>query len=247
MIGTILMIFIAGIMILGCASEKTEEPAPQVKPAEVQTKVAEVGGLQPASLQESMPEVAAGAPAAPSTQKNKLPEIVTIRLTPRLVYPGAKVKAEPESRDEDGDTVSFYYDWKRNDDLLTGEILDEIGTTGFKKGDFITVTITPHDGKERGKPRRSLPLIVANRPPEITSSSPSDLSNGKYIYEVKAADPDGDKLSFSIEGAPSGMTIDSATGAIRWDVPQPGTYNIKIEVSDGDAKAFQGFELSTTK
>ncbi|MBM2838141.1 MAG: hypothetical protein HW415_766, partial [Deltaproteobacteria bacterium] len=217
------------------------------KPAEVQTKVAEVGGLQLPSLQEYRSDMMAAAPAGPSTPKNKLPEIVTIRLTPRLVYPGTKVKAEPEARDEDADTVSYYYEWKRNDDLLTGEMLDEIGTIGFNRGDFITVTVTPYDGKEKGKPRRSLPLIVANRPPEITSSAPSELSNGIYIYEVKAADPDGDKLTFSIEGAPSRMTIDSATGTIRWDGLQPGTYNIKIEVSDGDAKAFQGFELSLTK
>lgn len=249
MVRLVYLIIICGIMTLGCSSEKIEAPAPQAKPSEVQTKVAEVGDVQPPSLQESRHEVAAAAPAlaTPSTPKNKLPEITTIRLKPRLVYPGTKVKAEPEARDEDGDTVSYYYEWKRNDDFLAGEMLDEIGTTGFKKGDFITVTVTPHDGKEKGKPRRSLPLIVANRPPEITSSAPSELSNGIYKYEVKAADPDGDKLSFSIEGAPSGMTIDSATGTIQWDVPQPGTYSIKIEASDGDAKAFQGFELSLTK
>lgn len=209
------LIFIVCIITLGCTSRKVEEPAPQAKPAEVQTKVAEGGGVQPPTLQESRPEAVSAAPTTPSAPKNKLPEIVTIRLTPRLVYPGTKVKAEPEARDEDGDTVSYYYEWKRNDDVLSGEMLDEIGTDGFKKGDFITVSVTPYDGKEKGKPRRSLPLVVANRPPEITSSAPSELSKGIYIYEVKAADPDGDKLSFSIEGAPSGMTIDSVTGTVR--------------------------------
>ena len=252
MVRYVFFLFITGLIASGCSSEKVEAPAPQPKVDEVRAKAAE-GGQQPSVGQESRSAVAGVGILPGISSKNKLPEIVTIKLSPRLVYPGAKVKAEPEAKDEDGDTVSYYYEWKRNDEVLTGEILDEIDTAGFKKGDFITVTVTPYDGKEKGKPRRSLPLIVANRPPEITSSPPSELSNGKYIYEVKATDPDGDNLTYSLEGGPPGMAIDPATGVIRWDGPQRADikpdsgYNIKIVVTDGDAKAFQGFELSLTK
>lgn len=240
-----LLIFIVGLMFLGCGSEKAPAPPPP-KVDEVQARAPEVVE-KPSVMQEFRPSVAEVGIVPVVSAKNKLPEIVTIKLSPRLVYPGTKVKAEPEAKDEDGDTVSYYYEWKRNDVILPGEMMDEINTAEFKKGDFITVTVTPFDGKEKGKTRRSLPLIVANRPPEISSSVPFEISNGKYIYEVKATDPDDDKLTYSLEGGPPGMTIDPATGVIRWDGPRAGTYNIKIVVTDGDAKAFQGFELILTK
>ena len=88
--------------------------------------------------------------------------------------------------------------------------------------------------------------MIANRPPEIISVPSATISNGKYIYEVKAADPDNDALTFSLEEAPPAMTIDPETGVIRWDVPPEakGTHNIRIVATDGDAKAFQIFTLS---
>ncbi|MEK7842212.1 MAG: cadherin repeat domain-containing protein, partial [Deltaproteobacteria bacterium] len=121
---------------------------------------------------------------------------------------------------------------------------------GLKKGDLITLYVTPFDGKKKGKTRWSPTRMITNRPPVIISLPPIAISNGKYIYEVKANDPDGDILTFSIEDAPQGMTIDSATGVIQWDIPAatdvelPPTYNIRIVVSDGDAIAFQGFAMT---
>ena len=57
-------------------------------------------------------------------------------------------------------------------------------------------------------------------------------------------------LTYSLENAPSGMTIDPATGIIKWDIPAAtdskpvSTYDIRIVVSDGDAAAFQGFSMT---
>ena len=129
------------------------------------------------------------------------------------------------------------------------EALEELDTQGFKKGDFITAIVTPFDGKEKGRSRRAIPLIVANRPPEITSFPPQDVKNGKYTYEVKAVDPDNDALKFSLEESPPDMTIDPVTGILRWDVnperdlQSAPSYSVRVVVSDGDAKAFQGFSL----
>ena len=39
-----------------------------------------------------------------------------------------------------------------------------------------------------------------------------------YTYQVKATDPDEDKLTYSLKSAPAGMTIDPKTGAIQWNV-----------------------------
>ena len=38
-----------------------------------------------------------------------------------------------------------------------------------------------------------------------------------YRYDVEAADPDaGDTVTFALTTAPTGMTIDTATGEIGW-------------------------------
>ena len=175
---------------------------------------------------------------------------MSIKLDPKLIYPGTKIKAVIEGKDEDGDPVTFSREWKKNDELLVGETMDELDTKGLKKGDWITLYVTPFDGKEKGKRKWSPTVMISNRPPEITSSPPAALSNGRYIYEVKAVDPDGDKLTFSLENAPSGMTIDHVKGRIEWKLPKAedpkisGSHSIKVVVSDGNAIAFQGFSLT---
>jgi len=227
--------------------EKAEAPA---------TAVTEPTTPQASGMGVARPtESAAEASALPSVRgkTNTLPEVVSIKLTPKLVYPGTMIKAEIEGKDDDDDPVTFYREWRKNDEVLPGETMDDLDTKGYKKGELITLYVTPFDGQENGKRRWSPTIMIANRPPEITSDPPAAASNGKYVYEVKAADPDGDNLAFSIENAPQGMTIDPKIGRIEWSVPaipdpnSPATYNIKVTVSDGDARAFQGFELSLTK
>ena len=227
--------------------EKAEAPATAV----TEPTTPQAGGTEVARPTES----AAEASAVPSVRgkTNTLPEVVSIKLTPKLVYPGTVIKAEIEGRDADDDPVTFYREWKKNDEVLTGETMEDLDTKGFKKGELITLYVTPFDGQENGKRRWSPTIMIANRPPEITSDPPAAASNGKYVYEVKAADPDGDNLAFSIENAPQGMTIDPKTGRIEWSIPsvpdpeRPSDYNVKVVVSDGDARAFQGFKLSLTQ
>lgn len=176
---------------------------------------------------------------------NTPPEVVSVKLTPEIVYPGDKITTEVEGRDADGDSLTYTYEWRRNGNLLT-DATTEVLDTQLKRRDIITVTVMPSDGTDNGKPKRSNPIIIANRSPEITSAPPLNISdNNKYIYQVTARDPDGDVLSFSLENPPKGMTINPKTGLIEWSIPQglTGAFQINIIASDGDAKAFQSFEL----
>lgn len=237
---------IAILFIFGCNREKVEAP-PSGGSAEIK-----VAKAPPAPQQQPEPdkEMREKVAEAPPPQANNLPEISSIKLNPKVVYPGTKIKAEVEASDKDDDAVSFYYEWKKNGRILSGIASNELNTTGFKKGDLITLYVTPFDGKEKGKTKWSTTIMIANRAPQISSIPPSTISNGKYIYEVKAADPDGDMLTFTLEDAPQGMTIEPATGVISWNIPAVedsksiSGYNIRIIVTDGDAKAFQVFSLS---
>ena len=235
-----LFLFITSFFIDGCSGDKVEAPPP--KPAENQISEAAPAPQQPEVVKEPQKEVEETA----AVVENSRPEVLSIKLSPKLVYPGTNIKAEVQGYDKDGDAVTFSYEWKKNGNIIAHQVIDELSTDGFKKNDLVTLFVTPSDGKERGKTKWSPTIMIANRPPEITSMPSTTISNGKYIYEVKAADPDNDMLTFSLEEAPSGMTIDPETGVVRWDIPPEakGTHNIRIAATDGDAKAFQIFTLT---
>lgn len=60
------------------------------------------------------------------------------------------------------------------------------------------------------------------------------LTQGTYTYDVEATDPDGDTLTYALDAAPSGMSIDPTTGLINWPVTSraAGNHNVTIRVQD---------------
>lgn len=52
---------------------------------------------------------------------------------------------------------------------------------------------------------------------------------------LKATDPDGDPLTYSLKSAPPGVTINPTTGLIQWNVPPDfkGMAPITVSVTDG--------------
>jgi RHS repeat-associated protein len=58
--------------------------------------------------------------------------------------------------------------------------------------------------------------VSVNTPPRITSTAVTSVAAGAiYRYSVKAIDAENDPLTYSLENAPAGMTIDRF-GLIRW-------------------------------
>ncbi len=90
-----------------------------------------------------------------------------------------------------------------------------------------------------------------NHPPTITSTPITTATAGQsYTYDADATDPDtGDTLSYSLTLAPTGMTIDTATGLIQWTLTdaQIGEQNVTVKVQDtGGLSATQSFTISVT-
>jgi RHS repeat-associated protein len=87
-----------------------------------------------------------------------------------------------------------------------------------------------------------------NTPPVITST-PIYLSrvNALYQYDVTAIDADRDEITYSLNGPPTGMTIDAHTGLIEW-IPtagQLGEHSIEVRADDGHgAAAVQQYVLT---
>lgn len=114
-----------------------------------------------------------------------------------------------------------------------------------------TWTVLPSDGQLWGWCKNGTwSLAVSgpvNRMPEISSLPPKHAWVGKeYGYQVKARDPDGDMLTFSLMDAPANMTIDVKGGFLGW-TPGPadiGARDVTVLVMDGHGgKATQTFQV----
>jgi len=84
-----------------------------------------------------------------------------------------------------------------------------------------------------------------NRDPQITSSPVTTATVGQsYRYDVNATDADGDPLTYALNVAPAGMSIDPASGLIGWAPTAAGDVPVTVEVKDGQGgQATQSFSV----
>jgi hypothetical protein len=179
--------------------------------------------------------------------RNSPPVIQEVWIEPKVAYASDPLKALVKAEDKDGDFVYYTYQWEKNGVLLSEERGAVLEPGRFKKGDSVTVTITPDDRDILGTPKKSPPLVISNSPPVITSSPPSTLSGGSYMYQVKVNDPDNDAVTFALKSAPKGMKINSQSGVIQWEVRKEdkGELPVEIEASDSEgAKSVQRYTMT---
>lgn len=163
---------------------------------------------------------------------NSPPEISGIKLMPEVFKPGDTLCVEVQCGDRDEDKVSFLYEWTKNGEVVGKE--SSIGTP-LKRGDKVSVRITPYDGTDYGNPV-VFEREIRNLPPMIVEHKDFSFDGTIYTYQVKAIDPDGDTITYSLESPPDGMTIDPSTGLLKWVVPKAfeGKKDVSISVSDGN-------------
>ena len=98
------------------------------------------------------------------------------------------------------------------------------------------VTARAYDDSGAWSDSDPIHIIVQNGQPEIVSEPSYSAPIGElYSYDVEAIDPNEDPLTYSLEYGPDGMTIDSATGLIRWTPTesQIGQQQYRVIVEDG--------------
>jgi hypothetical protein len=182
------------------------------------------------------------------TIENAPPRAVEVSLDRPLeaLRAGVDLTALPRGVDSDGDDLSWEYQWIRNDEEIPGETAAVLRGDQYRRGDRLTVRVTPSDSFTRGEPYTPSAVTVLNAAPSFVSRPPGLKTSPDYVYQIQAADPDGDEIQYRLVKAPGGMTVDSATGAIRWPLQgtAPGRHAVEIEITDGQgATASQPFEL----
>lgn len=180
--------------------------------------------------------------------KNALPEISKVKILPEVFKPGDTLYVDVAGSDIDEDAVTILYEWTKNGEPAGKSKQIEVP---IKRGDKVDIKITPFDGEDYG---RSIILHreIRNLPPMVIEDKKFNFDGNVFTYQVKATDPDGDPLAYSLKTAPAGMTIDPSTGMIQWDVPPDfkGRVSITVYVTDdhgGEAVQSFVFEITTEK
>lgn len=178
---------------------------------------------------------------------NTAPKVTAVSVTPQSARAGDRLEAQVEASDTDQDRIDFTFKWHRNEIVIKEGEEPFLDTTGFVAPDRIWVEVTASDPAGAVHSSKSEPLTLDNSGPTIVSTPPTMAVQGQFDYPVQARDPDGDPLSYQLESSPPGMTINSETGHIKWQIPtdQQGTFHVKVVAKDGrGGLATQEFDLT---
>jgi Putative Ig domain len=185
-----------------------------------------------AAQQGGGPTAAGGGTIATGVAaRNASPEIRGLQFVGGDGRPGNTLGVVAEGTDADGDPVQLEIDWKKNGQPAgTGNLL----AAPVKRGDKVAVTVTPFDGKERGR-SATLYREILNTPPAFEGQEQFQVTDNAVTFHVRASDAEGDPLTYSLKDAPAAMSIDRKTGWVRW-ATSPGTTGkvpFTVVVSDG--------------
>lgn len=178
---------------------------------------------------------------------NTSPKITSISLTPQTGRLGDRIEIQVDASDPDYDRVDLTYKWFRNDVLVKEGEDPFLDTTGLASNDRIMVEVEARDPARAASSLRSEPLVLGNSAPKIVSAPPVPASADRFEYSVQAVDPDGDRLTYELETAPTGMTIGETSGQIAWSIlpDQQGVFHVKVVAKDGrGGMASQEFDLT---
>lgn len=179
---------------------------------------------------------------------NSLPSVAGAILKPKQVRVGDTLECTAgASGDPDGDAVQLRYRWLADGRALSGTSARL--TSGFRKGQAISCSVTPFDGTASGETVVSGSSKVLNTAPSLTavSMSPeSPLSNQDLRCRVSgASDGDGDPVSVEWSWFQGEERLENAKDALGADATRrDATYRCSATANDGEEK---GESLSASR
>src|SRR5207253_660465 len=125
--------------------------------------------------------------------------------------------AAPGSTDDDGDTVTYAYQWLKNGSPISGATSSTLDlSTAGDRGDQIAVRVTPNDGTVDGTAFTSSAVTVANTPPVLDSVAIHQVSpktDDVLTVDTASHDADSDTVTYAYQWRKNGTAIAGATGA----------------------------------
>jgi hypothetical protein len=110
---------------------------------------------------------AKGKESEVKTKTNSPPSITSVTILPEKPTRESELNLSIQSKDPDGDSVIYQFQWIRNDKEIIGENKNALSSGFFKKGDLVRAKVTPSDGKVNGTPFLSTPVKILNSSPVL--------------------------------------------------------------------------------
>jgi hypothetical protein len=144
------------------------------------------------------------------SKSNSPPVIDSVTILPEKPNKESELNLSIQSKDADGDPVTYQYQWIKNDEEIIGENQASLKKGTFRKGDLIRVRVTPSDGKVTGAPFLSSPVKIHNAPPVIQEvwiepKVAYVTDNLKAI--VKSSDLEGDFIYYNYQWEKNGSVL----------------------------------------
>ena len=98
-----------------------------------------------------------------------------------------------------------------------------------------TATASTSAGKSASG-KYTLSVVKVNHAPTLASATITLKANAALKVTLAGVDIDGDSMTYTMTGAPSGMTLSSA-GVLAWSKAVKGTYALKVTVTDSHGLA----------
>jgi len=178
---------------------------------------------------------------------NQDPQISSLPLT--QIQEGGVYRYQIVANDGNGDLLTVDLPLKPDGMTLNEATREIIWQPTREQAGTHDLVIRIRDGYG-GLTLQSFQITVnsLNNAPIITSNPDLEaIANLPYQYQIEAQDADGDSLSYRLENAPNGMTIDTDTGLLNWTAndTQIGQIPVTIIVKDSQgAETRQTYNLN---
>jgi len=138
------------------------------------------------------------ADGARTVQGNRPPHMLSANILPDPITLDQSISVRADAFDPDGDLITYRYQWRLNDQPITGETHAILSSVKLKRGDQLSVLVTPYDGMVEGSPS-VIESTVVNSLPQVTKLllEPTDVQVGTPIQaQVNATDADDDPIEY---------------------------------------------------
>jgi hypothetical protein len=238
--GAALLVFAIG----WCMLTPTHKESPRTTPS------SEAAGTVGTPETADNPSPAFAVPPDTAIPEDELTFIQAVRLQPSQPTRMDRLTVEVAAAPTAPERPAYIYQWKVNDQVIGTETGSTLNLSPFKKGDAITVIVTPHDGDTYGHAVESPLVAVHSIPPslELKAMRQARKTGQPIELQLVGTAPDGNLVAFSLEPPlVSGMTIDARSGKISW-LPRPdqkGTVRFRAAVEDDNGtKVTKNFDIT---
>jgi PKD repeat protein len=137
--------------------------------------------------------------------------------------------------DADGDTITYSVSGLPSGATFASQTFN--WTPSYQQANTYQVTFIASDGSEQDSETITITVNNVNRAPVLGAIGNKSVYMGNNLtFAVSANDPDGDAVTYSVEGLPSGAVFANQSFSWTPSYQQANTYQVTFIASDGQAQ-----------